>query len=1160
MNVFQTPSQQITEQLSKYLDFDQDQIQLGLWQGNLQINNVNLREDALSSILNRWKENPNHHEQQQQNKEPTVSYFFNRDLLLSDNPNPLRHLNIKLLHGSIESIQAIVPWKSILLSSKRSKDTAVKIKIKGLHIRLGFESCVSQALDKDGLRDVVMNNHHTKESNDDMDGCDSETNQNLSHPKYRAWKQNEIKIAEENLKLKQNIQYSTFEYQDQKSEKDNKQSHENEDNVDTVGNNISSSFIERFVGSFKSNLTSNLGWRVVKSLQVELEDLQIVLVQDDVEIGFINKSIEIFEIDCDSGSAEYDSSHVNEERKDEGEESIGEADREAKRYRDSNGSSQDSAYVPSNHDSDNSQAVPCADVDNRQIIQKSIKVRGCGLFVRNVNPSTKPTNDEPILDEYFVLPTDIGANLTIRRDEGLSSAKIKVEKEDETMKSNPRNDGTVEKMKQRNDNNHNDNNGLILHNTSGPKRRRGKRDKRKYDHISSEVKNASVHDNFTSPSVKSDYFPGAVQTNESITYNPSIIDESFKDNIHSCVDQTVPQFSAQIAIDNMVMVLSTHNCALIKTFMSDITKLVIGRPTEPILKRNLKLVTAIVVKTTADDLSIKANTMITRKWWIYIMFNVLRDLRKKRYLKRLMKPLNKSFSWSRHQRMKREYIHLYRRTRLQNNLYKDETSPFDFTFGLGDKEKLLALEDSLNVEQILLFRSLANSIQQSDIVISEYLSSSFYSPFNSSFSTNPSLSITKSFVYENIPKPIQSIRNDQSEVKQSRHRHQSLFSMENSTASVAEHKRAKTYTYDNLDVGKPTHRETLSLSHDLSTDSLKPRHQQKSILDTNIKDDNTISIGEVHRASSQGSISSVVTVSVKSIQLFVCKKVDIHEQTHTSFDFNNNDGVSTSTSTNFSNIIDNIESTKISIFGNPHEVIFSSIIHETKVHYEKNLEKKVKVVGIEGICCCLNDSFSLSSGTLQVLKQSQECSGQAFTIYTLDYLRHYPFYRKDEKKDNFLSAELVTTYDHGESLSLHMLISKIYSSATIRSSTSIHDFIHIVDNFDVKNFSTFPLSVYDRYRQNILKWQKSLQNSNSTEFNNQSNLYIEFRGYDLNFNITGIVNENFDHNISSGFGSVVLLQGSMIALRNSHASIEGNSMNCYLQSFPNSNYRNLVRS
>merc|ERR1712154_93879 len=56
---------------------------------------------------------------------------------------------------------------------------------------------------------------------------------------------------------------------------------------------VASHILDRFVRSF----TSNLGWRVGKSLVVEVEDLNVTIVQDDVEIGFYNESLKIFELD-----------------------------------------------------------------------------------------------------------------------------------------------------------------------------------------------------------------------------------------------------------------------------------------------------------------------------------------------------------------------------------------------------------------------------------------------------------------------------------------------------------------------------------------------------------------------------------------------------------------------------------------------------------------------------------------------------------------------------------------------------------------------------------------------------------------------------------------------------------------------------------------------
>ena len=46
------PSKKITELLSTYLEFDPEQLKLGIWSGNLSLSNVNLRQEAIRPLLN----------------------------------------------------------------------------------------------------------------------------------------------------------------------------------------------------------------------------------------------------------------------------------------------------------------------------------------------------------------------------------------------------------------------------------------------------------------------------------------------------------------------------------------------------------------------------------------------------------------------------------------------------------------------------------------------------------------------------------------------------------------------------------------------------------------------------------------------------------------------------------------------------------------------------------------------------------------------------------------------------------------------------------------------------------------------------------------------------------------------------------------------------
>ena len=44
------PSQKVTELLSKYLEFDSDALDVGVWSGDLSLKNVNLKREAIHPL------------------------------------------------------------------------------------------------------------------------------------------------------------------------------------------------------------------------------------------------------------------------------------------------------------------------------------------------------------------------------------------------------------------------------------------------------------------------------------------------------------------------------------------------------------------------------------------------------------------------------------------------------------------------------------------------------------------------------------------------------------------------------------------------------------------------------------------------------------------------------------------------------------------------------------------------------------------------------------------------------------------------------------------------------------------------------------------------------------------------------------------------------
>ena len=100
------PSKKVTELLSKFLEFDPEELQLGIWSGDLTLTNVNLRGDALYSKINRMKKSPS-------GRDP---------------------LKLKILESTISSLRIQIPWKRLVWGQGD-----VIIDIKGINFVVGFE-------------------------------------------------------------------------------------------------------------------------------------------------------------------------------------------------------------------------------------------------------------------------------------------------------------------------------------------------------------------------------------------------------------------------------------------------------------------------------------------------------------------------------------------------------------------------------------------------------------------------------------------------------------------------------------------------------------------------------------------------------------------------------------------------------------------------------------------------------------------------------------------------------------------------------------------------------------------------------------------------------------------------------------------------------------
>ena len=286
------PSKRLTDLLSQYLEFDEKQLRLGLWGGDLKIEDVNLKKDSFFELLNGWKDECN-------TKHDILSSLTKDAILSCDTTKKVSStidtLDLKLEEGTIGYFRAQVPWKQLLMSY----GATVRLDLRDVTVKISLESCVGKAyFNNGGLAEL----------------CNKSKDLNISSLKSRSVsaktrdrKQQIIKIADRRRLDKKDVS-SPMEFGKMIE--------------DTKKNPESSNLIKTLFQSF----ASSLGWRAGQGLYAKVENVQIILVQNGVEAGIINKSIEIVQLephhklsgsdtDRSSNTAGIDDSSTNSDKR-----------------------------------------------------------------------------------------------------------------------------------------------------------------------------------------------------------------------------------------------------------------------------------------------------------------------------------------------------------------------------------------------------------------------------------------------------------------------------------------------------------------------------------------------------------------------------------------------------------------------------------------------------------------------------------------------------------------------------------------------------------------------------------------------------------------------------------------------------------------------------
>lgn len=140
------PSRKVTELLSKYLEFDPESLEMGIWSGDLSLKNVNLKRDAVKPLLNMNRKRSNSNYNNSNNNSATDAtrsslYGGKRGLDTSDNdpldedPTTKDPLRVKLVKGTIGNLRMRIPWKQLVWGQG-----AVQLEVSDVEIVLSLQS------------------------------------------------------------------------------------------------------------------------------------------------------------------------------------------------------------------------------------------------------------------------------------------------------------------------------------------------------------------------------------------------------------------------------------------------------------------------------------------------------------------------------------------------------------------------------------------------------------------------------------------------------------------------------------------------------------------------------------------------------------------------------------------------------------------------------------------------------------------------------------------------------------------------------------------------------------------------------------------------------------------------------------------------------------
>ncbi|KAL7570167.1 hypothetical protein ACA910_020005 [Epithemia clementina (nom. ined.)] len=253
------PSKEITRLLEQYLEFDAEQLKLGIWSGQLSLKDVNLKADAIYPHLNQ--------------------FFSESEASSNEFTKTKPPVRLKLVSGTIGDLHLNIPWQSLVWGQGD-----VKVELRNVVVVVALESLeeTRERLHKKGAASEDLSESSGTRSVSDSHDVQNEDPATKARRRYQ--KQKIMREAERRQLQGRDIASWLERVYKKEEEERQREALRASDALDQK---------EGQLKSWLKGATKGFFWRFYAGLQMKLENLKIIVIQDSVEMGLIVPSIQV---------------------------------------------------------------------------------------------------------------------------------------------------------------------------------------------------------------------------------------------------------------------------------------------------------------------------------------------------------------------------------------------------------------------------------------------------------------------------------------------------------------------------------------------------------------------------------------------------------------------------------------------------------------------------------------------------------------------------------------------------------------------------------------------------------------------------------------------------------------------------------------------------